>query len=525
MIFFQSQLDDVPIPDGMPSFDGGQVSNMRANLLAENQASELINYDISSTGEAILRRGTVQLGGVISAGTYIQGLSYLDTPSLSYPLAVNNAHVFFLSGSTWTVLSGYAAASTLVPVTMVQGINKIYLCDGVGNVFSLDGVTYVNLGNASNTQPPAAPKALIWFTSRLIAAGILAEPDAIYFSNLLDGSTWNKTTQQIRVGGGEADLITGLVPWTNNVMAVLKKNSLWRVSCVDSSGAFTTVGEFTVDRIHATIGCMAPRTACQVGSDIFLLTTSGVRSLQRTLASEQQNQITDSLSWPVQDIIERINQAAIATCCAIYWNNRYILALPLDQAVSPDTLLVWNNLTKSWSGTWTGLNVVAFGIRQVASDSPRLIMGLGNGKVVDWQDYVAEEDETDVTFQDSGVNTPSRVKGRALTFSEQSSPKTGLNAEFEFNKSKATVSAYVVLDDSDPVLIDSFSSGFTNGLDLPFDLPFDLPKVGVERRPVMIRRFGRFRELQFVLTTASKKVRLRSFQASAFQDTTKLTAP
>jgi hypothetical protein len=60
--WFIDATDDPLLPDGVPSFDGGQFSNLRANLLQPNQSALLNNTDIDKLGKIRTRRGTVVVG-------------------------------------------------------------------------------------------------------------------------------------------------------------------------------------------------------------------------------------------------------------------------------------------------------------------------------------------------------------------------------------------------------------------------------------------------------------------------------
>ncbi len=122
---------------------------------------------------------------------------------------------------------------------------------------------------------------------------------------------------------------------------------------------------FPVNAIHHRIGCAAARTAVQVGSDVWFLSADGVRSVQRTRATMQQ-EVGDTLSLPIHDLIERINPAAVGTSCAVCWANRYLLAVPLDGASAPNAVLVCDTLTQTWTGQWLGwrpLDWVVSGLR------------------------------------------------------------------------------------------------------------------------------------------------------------------
>src|SRR5882724_3024371 len=101
-------LDDPLLFDGSESFAGGQVSNVRANLLEKNQAVGLVNYDITTTGELRTRRGTSRLGtgtagsgSGVGANDYVQGLVHFWTPSIDYTIAATGGKLYQWNGSAW----------------------------------------------------------------------------------------------------------------------------------------------------------------------------------------------------------------------------------------------------------------------------------------------------------------------------------------------------------------------------------------------------------------------------------------
>lgn len=527
MIFNIDSMDDPIIQDGAKSFAGGQVSNLRANQLDPTQWAQLLNVEIARNGTGTTRRGTVQLGAAaVSAGPTIQGLFYYDTPSNAYLVAVNNAKLYKWASPNWTqIATGWTGTDTSVQYSLAQGVLKLFWTDGIGHLQSWDGTTLTDEGAAdTNTDPPRAAKSIVWFTSRLIAAGVATDPDGVYFSNFLEAGAgkWNRTTQQLRVGAGEGDPITGLCAWLDDNLVVLKRRSIWLVNCDPQASAAASGGVSVLDikPIHKKIGCPAPKTAVQVGSDILVLTDSGVRSVQRTIAAETQSQIGPPVSEPIQDIIDRINLSAIGTSYATFWNNHYFLALPLDSATSPNTVAVFNALTSTWMGTWTGWLPSAFGVR---SDSgiTKMVIGHFGGKVADWMDYVSPLAEVDATFQDMGVAIATSALSRALNFGEVSCPKSGLNTEFEFNNSSADCTIYSVIDDA--VTASLYEGPFaTYGAQvlLPQILPFNLPNAaGIIRKSFDAQRLGQFREIQYQITSTSKKLVISQFSMSGFNDT------
>lgn len=531
MAFNLEALDDPLAFDASAAFDGGQVSNTRASLLLPNQVAELFNCDLTQTGQLVTRRGSRHFGqaiGVASVGGPVgpvQGLAFYDTPSVQYLVAAAGASLWKFNGTEWERLVSpftFAAADAVRQINFAQGINKLYLCDGNGHLYAWDGSALADI-STSGTPPPVGAKYLAWHSQRLCLAGMTSEPDAIYFSDFLDGTAWDSTLQQLRVGGGDGDPITGLAPWTQFDLLVLKRHSIWVVNCNPLQNNDTdhpaSVEDFAIQRLNPNIGCVANRSAVQVADDIWFLSDDGVRSAQRSVATDARSEIGAALSYPVQDIIDRITASAIGTSAACYWNHRYMLAIPLDGSSRPNYTLVYNTLTQSWSGLWTGWTPTAWTLNASAGQV-RLNFGQADGTVAEWLDYVHPDAEVDATFQDAGADISTSLLTRAFLFQDPVSPKTGFNCEMEFNGSQADCTVEVILDDAGPLpLQDAALVTRSASLYLPLTLPFTLPRAGIVRRARDLQAFGQFRELQFSLTTTSGKLALRSIMASAFIDT------
>ncbi len=521
------QLDDPLLFDTCSSFAGGQVSNVRANLLQPNQAALLVNCEISRTGEISTRRGSAKLGAGVAggSGTYVQGLAYYETPSNNYLVSCNGTKLYSFDGTNWNAFAaGFTASSASVRVRFAQGINNLYLCDGTGDLYSWDGTTLTDLAGATNANPPASPTAIAWHTDRLAVAGGPSLPDSIYFSQFLDGATYDRSKWSLRVGGGKGDAITGLYSWSDFNLIVFMRHSIWVINCdpqLQLQDVNNTIVGFPIKPIHPTIGCIAPQTACQVGSDVYFLANDGVRSIKRVLAVQTQTEASDTISLPVKDIIDRINLNAVSTACAAFFDNKYMLAIPLDNATAPNYLLVWDDLNQSWSGLWTGWFPTAFAIRNVAANVGHLCFGQSDGTVNEFLSYIQVLNETDSAFQDAGVDIPVTIKTRALNFSETFCRKEGFNSEFEFDKSSAMATVQVSLDDQPLQPFDVFDTS-SGSLLLPQILPFNLLISGIVRPSRDLQRFGLFRELQFVITTTAKKLVLRALMASGFIQTLEL---
>lgn len=516
-------LDDPVLSDACAGFLAGQVSFGPPDQVPINAARELKNVDIQD-GTATTRRGTSLLGTALAGA--IQGLFWYDTPSFEYLVAVENALTKKFDEVSWSAVSGYVPASTTAQVQIAQLIDKIYFADGTSHLYEWDNATLADLGATpgSPAGDPPIGSIIISAHNRIWMAGIAAVPDTLARSALLDATSWDSTNQLIRIGGGEGDPITGLAELDEQQVVVFKRNSLYIVTAPPAGTSGTTTadnfGVATITKLSGTIGCVSHRSIARGPRDVYFLSDGGVYSLGR-VESQLAREIDNApMSLPVQDVIDRINWSAANTAAGFFWNNRYLLALPLDDATSPNYVLVYSTLRNAWSGLWTW-GALCWAISK-ASGNERLNFGLSTGAVWRWLDYIPKSNEVETTFQDAGAYIETRVVGRAMLFGDADSRKSPLAVEAQFFSSQARASIGLKLDETDERrLSDSFTTA-AGELLLPFTLPATLPSDGIRYIPFGCQHLGQFRTLAPVVVAPQDKLALRGVLAKAFGDTISL---
>jgi hypothetical protein len=517
-------LDDQIILDSSPLFSGGQVSNSRPAALAPDQFWLLQNADISIAGRVITRRGTTAIGVNGNFANPVQGLAYYQTPAYTNLVAVVNGDFKIWDGTNWANPPAGIAYNTTLPVQMVQGTittgDVLFIAQSGALLSYWNGVGLVSMTNGTNTTAPVRPAFIEWHTGRLVAAGMSAVPDNLSFSKIFEGNVWDHVNWDMRIGVGDGDPITGLRSWTNFNLIVFKQHSVWVVNCDPSLADPTTgnVSGFQINPVHKRIGCAAPNSAVQVGADVFFLSESGVRSVARTLASESQDIIGPALSDPIKDIIIRINQAALKNVVGFFWNDRYLLSVPMDTETYPNYTLVYNTLTKSWSGYWSGIFPTAY-TRRVHGSTAKLCIGNAAGRVSDFMDYIPESSETDDVYQDQGTDYPTNLISRGFSCGDEDTPKTGMFARVEFNKASADVNVSAILDGADPMLLPPSPIVVSSSLTLPLVVPFTLPTSGTVSKSLDIQHFGQWRVLQLKIASTAKKLSVNRVGIGAFMDT------
>jgi len=510
-VHYNDGLDDQLAYDLSGTFIGGQVSNVRANLLKDGQFSSAKNMDIDKFGAISTRRGTESIGSSLS--NPIDGLSFYDTPSYEQILLASNGGLHKSTGGAFSQVSGYTHTAGN-NVEFAQLVDKMFMTDGNGNLHSYDGSNVTDEGST-----PPRGKFLVAHTNRLFTANTNNYDDEVAASDILGGGHWGSSFQ-FRVGGGEGDPITGIVSWYNFNLLVFKERSI-HVVATDPSAAGAS--SWQVKRIDNTIGCVAGRTIAQAGSDVFFLARDGVRTV-RTILAGAQSSISEPISTPVDDLIERINWASASKSCGKFWGNRYILSVPVDSSTVPNFTIVFNTVTQSWSGHWTGWDNLVFS-ESYFNNYPKLIMGGNSGKVSTWLDYVDESAIADSTYQDDGSDIESELVSRGHVYGDYLSPKLGNHLEIEFENSVAgchCADVYATLDEeagATDVLVSAGISTQTTIVNLPATIPFTLPSVGPFSKSFSLNTLGEFDEARFRIKASSGRFLIRSIKTSAFMNT------
>lgn len=164
-------------------------------------------------------------------------------------------------------------------------------------------------------------KYIISAYGRLWAAVTSTNKTTVFFSDLLDGVKWGSgSAGSINLAGifsRDTDIITGIAAH-NGFIIVFCQNSIAVFGDNDSfQGSFDVTSLQLVETIEG-IGCIAGDTIVSTGSDILFLSSSGVRSLGRTI-QEKSLPLGDLSKNIRDDLIRQIQATAdLDTVKAVY---------------------------------------------------------------------------------------------------------------------------------------------------------------------------------------------------------------
>ena len=182
--------------------------------------------------------------------------------------------------------------------------------------------------------------------------------DEIIASDILDQDTYDQIYANYRIASGGADYVVALQPFTEDNLVVFNRNTIHLVRGVSGALESTTVQEVTRE-----VGCLARRSVVQVGNQILFLSDNGIYAMTfEDLYNLRGASIP--LSEPINPLIKRINKDYAKNSVAIYHDNRYYIAVPIDDSTENNAILVYNFLNQGWESLDT-VNAAGWNIRNL----------------------------------------------------------------------------------------------------------------------------------------------------------------
>ena len=242
--------------------------------------------------------------------------------------------------------------------------------------------------------------------------------DEILLSDILDTDTYDQVYGQFRFNAGKSDFNVGMLSFSDDKLVVFNRNS---IHIVVGNG---DLGGFQSQLLTDEVGLTARNSVIQVGNQIIFLSDNGVYGLSFVdLYNLRGNEVP--LSESIQKTIDTINKAHVDKASAVYFDNKYYLAVPTGTSTVNNTLLIYNFLNKSWESIDTVNNVDTDGNSFSSFEFTKLLVagkGLKRGVYVTNTDGGIHRlevfaDGIDRVITDIGSTTEkeTRVQGSATT--------------------------------------------------------------------------------------------------------------
>ena len=237
----------------------------------------------------------------------------------------------------------------------------------------------------------------------------------VMLSDVLDPDNFDNFWQSFRVGVGGNDRIVAVHPWVDNNVLVFCRKSIWIAAisqnpAVDGSDFAINTAVTRLELLTDEIGCAARRTICTAGQFIYFLSDAGVYRLDAKLDLKLRGE-TKPLSDPIADQLQGLRADLLEYATALYFDNRYFLAVPLATSTgSNNGVFIYNQLNEAWeTRDIYGVGVNDFLVADINSRR-RVMISSQAGKLM-LLDEVEEGDES----PDASVDFTEPVPGKIVT--------------------------------------------------------------------------------------------------------------
>jgi len=331
--------------------------------------------------------------------------------------------------------------------------------------------------------------------------------DEIIVSDILDADTYDQIYNQYRFNAGTADFNVGLLSFADDKLVVFNRNSIHLVqgSSPDAS---------TVQLITNEVGCLARKTIVQIGNNVMFLSDNGIYGANfQDLYNLRGSELP--LSSSIQTTIDKINRQYWDQSVAVYFNNRYYIAVPTGSSTVNNTILVFNFINKQWESVdstsdvdWDIENLIVAGKK--SDRAVYAVNALGGLHRVDARPDGVDRLATTIPVQGAqeGViySIPAEVTTRQFTFNDFGRKRW---SEFEMHvqssaseQSDFDISAEVENIDAE-VDLNTLSSYIDGSLDIDED-------VSIRGRIGNRRGYG----IQFTINNTQGRPRVRGIKVS-----------
>jgi hypothetical protein len=453
------------------SFAGGMRDRDYPSLLDPNQYAYAKDIEARDSGLAKLRSGRTTKSTTI--GSFPQGgVWYKDNSGNEYLVTVNTGKTYYWGGSGMGVTqigtTVFSNTSTNVSFSILNG--TLYIAPGTGdNNYSWTGSGSLTDEGNTNTDGPRGT-LLCQQAGRLFSGGEApARQDYICASDIFDGHTWSRSANNRRIPTDGSERISAIASYRKQEILV---QTPFSTHSLDVSG--TDVTAFVRNQLDAKIGNGAPRTLTVVSDDAFFMSPDKqIRTIKRTV-QDLAFGVTNPITYFVPNLMSRINSTSMNLCAGIYFNNYYLLAVPLDSNTTNSGIIPFDMLhqfaTPSGNapicvGEWTNMAVNQFVVTYFSGIQKLHYIDANDGSIKQMFDGSTSDDVNTLTAQ---------IDFRAFDYGAPAYLKTAHDGELQFVNSSGTATLSFKKDDNTWIPLGSKVIGETTA-NLPIDLPFNLP--------------------------------------------------
>ena len=247
-------------------------------VLDSRWAIEANNLVFDSSGRIGARKGTQRTGTTTVGAVDIEQVhEYIDSLGVKTVILTANNKIYKKDGTSYTDISGTITTPTANNWKFVNFNGKCvgFQASHAPIVLATASGSFADISLSGTDQPTTVVNEVAAIGGRLFAI----DGTNILASDSLDETTWSLVAIDLKtVWLAGSDVGTALAEFNDHLVIFGEKSIVVYADPWDPTAATF----ISVENIGG-IGCIARDTVQQVGSDIWFLSNSGVRSLGRTI--------------------------------------------------------------------------------------------------------------------------------------------------------------------------------------------------------------------------------------------------
>ena len=271
-------------------------------------------------------------------------------------------------GQTWIMIVGYdsvgfyangftgksislGAYTVTSQSTIVQANNYVYIFRGPNETpLYWDG----NWSGSFTVVPPTSLPASFasipnsnqgtYYQNRL---WVVDGKDSIAASDVLAFTDYDPLANEFNLNTGNSDYLVATFPFGQNSLIAFKNKSVMLLENVQ--GALSDVN---VTEITRQVGLVSINGVTSIGPDLAYVSNQNINLLTLTSTNNSVQHKTLPLSTRIRKIMSRVNWKVGYKISIGYWSNKLYVALPLDNSIVCNAVVVYNFTTENWFGEW-----------------------------------------------------------------------------------------------------------------------------------------------------------------------------
>ena len=318
-----------------------------------NNTSVVMNSSVTAIYDAIYSY-SAPLQNVYASSIY----SDPNNIGQTWIMMLGNASVgFFANGFTGKTIS-LGSYQVTTQSTIVQANNEVYIFRGPDETpLYWDGDWNGTFALVPNTTLPASFLSIpnsnqaTFYQNRL---WVIDGKDEVAASDVLAFTDYDPLANELHINTGGSDYLVATFPFGQNSLIAFKNKSIMLIQNVQGalSDPITGVPIATVTEITRQVGLVGINGVTSIGPDLAYVSNQNINLLTLTSTNNSLQHKTLPLSTRIRTIMSRVNWKVGYKISIGYWSNKLYVALPLDNSLVCNAVVVYNFTTENWFGEW-----------------------------------------------------------------------------------------------------------------------------------------------------------------------------